>query len=299
MTDVQRGALAQAARRIAADMQAGNAAAVRAVTIAPVASQFDGIAATIQTVHPEIEHALVTVNALYLLNATDLRSTEDTQFFCALPGSQMTVTFSIPQLPPGNYGFVLVHATGVDQPQQLSMVLENDPAGSSSWKLAGFFVRPLLAAGHDGLWYWRAARDYAKKKQNWNAWFYYQTATPLLAPVDFLSSPNLDKLRREAQAVHPEELPGQDPMELKAGGQSFSITNITTDGSLGGLDLVITYKAAGATDPVAARAQVVMVMKAMLEQHPELRQAFHGLWVYAAVDGQHPFALELPMDQIS
>jgi hypothetical protein len=87
-------------------------------------------------------------------------------------------------------------------------------------------------------------------------------------------------------------------MELKDGSRIFPVTNISTDGSLGGLDLVITYKAPAVADPVAARSQVIDVMKAMLAQHPELRQAFHGLWVYATADAQHPFALELPMDRI-
>jgi hypothetical protein len=303
MTDVQRGSLAQAARHIAASVQAGNAAAVRDVTIPSIAAQFDGIASTIQTVHPQVEKAFVTVNALYLLNAADLKAAEDTQFFCGVSGSQLTVAFTIPQLPPGNYGLVLVHATGVDAPQQLSMVLQstaapNDPPSAGTWKLAGFFVRPLLSAGQDGLWYWRQAREYAKKKQNWNAWFYYQTAASLLAPVDFLSSPNLEKLHRESQTLQPGDLPGEAPMELKASSQTFQITNISTDGSLGGLDLVITYKAGAMADPVAARNQVLDVMKTMLAQHPELRQAFHGLWVYATADTQHPFALELPMDRI-
>jgi hypothetical protein len=40
-------------------------------------------------------------------------------------------------------------------------------------------------------------------------------------------------------------------------------------------------------------------MRALLQQHPELRAGFHGLWVYAATPGnRNPFALELPMDQI-
>jgi hypothetical protein len=44
---------------------------------------------------------------------------------------------------------------------------------------------------------------------------------------------------------------------------------------------------------------VTAVMRALLEQHPGLRTAFHGLWVYAATPGnQNPFALELPMEQI-
>ena len=27
----------------------------------------------------------------------------------------------------------------------------------------------MLYAGHDGVWYWVKAREYVKKKQNWNA----------------------------------------------------------------------------------------------------------------------------------
>jgi hypothetical protein len=32
--------------------------------------------------------------------------------------------------------------------------------------------------------------------------------------------------------------------------------------------------------------------------HPGLRDAFHGLWVYADAGNATAFALELPMDQI-
>jgi hypothetical protein len=39
-------------------------------------------------------------------------------------------------------------------------------------------------------------------------------------------------------------------------------------------------------------------MKALLAEHPELRQAFHGLWVYANAPNQRPYAIELPMGDI-
>ncbi len=39
-------------------------------------------------------------------------------------------------------------------------------------------------------------------------------------------------------------------------------------------------------------------MKALLSRRPELREAFHGLWVYANAENQRPFAIELPMNQI-
>jgi hypothetical protein len=298
MTDAQRATYAQVVRNLASEVQTGNAAGVKANTIPSVAAQFDAIAGTIQSIAPDLQGASLTIQSIYNLRATDLKAAADTQFFCSVPGSQLLITISIPQLPPGDYAFAVVHATGTKQPQQLSMILANDPAGSAQWKLAGFFVRPLTAAGHDGVWYWTQAREYAKKQQNWNAYFYYQTAAYLLMPVDFISSPNLEKLQKEMNDTRPGGLPGTEPMTLVATGQSFELTDLHTDGSLGGLDLVVHYKASDISDPVATRSRNVEVMKALLSQHPELRQGFHGLWVYAESGSQRPFAIELPMNQI-
>jgi hypothetical protein len=299
MSDAQRTNLQQSAQMLGDNVKAANAAAVRTQTIAAVAAQFDGIANSIQTINSSIQHAALTVDALYLLDASDLKAAEETQFFCGVTGSPLTVEITIPALPPGKYALAILHATGVQQPQQLSLVLENDPAGSQDWKLAGFFTRPMTMGGHDGVWFWTQARDYAAKKQLWDAWFYYQTAQYLLDPVDFISSPNLQKLQREAEQARPDNLPGSDPLHLSSGTQTFDIVSLHTGELSNQLDLVVTYNATPNQDPVAARAQVTAVMRALLQQHPELQTAFHGLWVYAATPGnQSPFALELPMGQI-
>jgi hypothetical protein len=299
MDEAERNALRGAAMAVAGNVQVGNAEAVKAQTISAVASQFEGIAGSIQGVSPSIQHATLTVDALYQLDATDLKAPQDAQFFCGLPASSLTVEINIPNLPPGKYALAVVHATGVKNPQALSMVLSNDPAGSSIWKVAGFFVRPMTMGGQDGLWFWKQARDYAAKKQDWNAYFYYQTAEFLLDPVDFLISPNLQKLQREAEQTRPAGLPDAQPMHLTSNGQSFAITNLHTGELSNQLDLVVTYQATANQDPVAARAQVTAVMRALLATHPELESAFHGLWVYASTPGnQHPFALELPMKEI-
>lgn len=294
----QRTALRDAAQSLAVSVKAGDRTAVRAQTLPPVAAQFGGIADSIESVSPDIQHAALTVDNLYSLNATELKAPEDAQFFCGLPGSPLTVEINIPGLPPGQYALVIVRATGVEHPQQLSMVLANDPAGSATWKLAGFFTRSMTMGGHDGVWFWQHAREYAAKKQLWDAWFYYQTAQFLLDPVDFLSSPNLEKLHREAEQTRPEGLPGTNPLRLSADGQTYEITNLHTGELSNQFDLIVNYKSKGNLDPVAARAQVTAVMRALLQQHPELQSAFHGLWVYAGAPDQHPFALELPMDQI-
>ncbi len=51
-------------------------------------------------------------------------------------------------------------------------------------------------------------------------------------------------------------------------------------------------------DPPTARKQVTEVMSALLTLHPELRGAFHGIWVHANQENTSLFALVLPMDQI-
>lgn len=300
MTPIQRSAYEQASRSLGSQIAAGHVAAVRANTIASVAAQFGPITSTIEQVSPLIQKATLTVDDLYNLNATDLKpGSGEVEFFCSLPDSSLVVTATFPQLPAGNYALALLHATGVPQPQQLSLILQNDPAGSGQWKLAGLFARPLTVAGHDGVWFWRRARSFAEKKQNWNAYFYYQTAEFLLNPADFLSSPNLQKLQKEAQDVRPANLPGKNPLVLPASGLNLEVTALRTDTFQGALDLVVDYKAQDVSDPVATRQQILELMKALLDRHPGLRTGFHGLWVYAYYpnNGQ-PFAIELPMDQI-
>lgn len=295
MTDDQRSALLQSARKIALAVQDGDSAAVRSMTIASVAARFDPIAASIQRVAPSITQAVITIDAMYLLDASDLKSVQDqTQFFCDAPNNALHEEVTIPQLPPGNYGLAIVHATGVKNPQQLALLLEKE----GDWRLAGFFSKPLLFAGHDSLWYWSRARTFQQGGQAWNAHFYYQIASNLASPVQFLSTPNLQKLDREQAAVQAAGLPGLQPVVLNSNGQMFSIASIAPDDSLGGLDLLVHYSTTDTSDPVATRARNLELMKALLMQHPGLRQGFRGLWVFADAPGQPPFGIEQTMSEI-
>jgi hypothetical protein len=320
MTAGERDELAAGVMRLVGYAIAGDAQSLRAATLPSVAAQFDGISSTVKALAPALKGATATIENLYLLHAEDLKAGDDeAQFFCSVAGSAMLVTISIPDLPAGTYALAIVHVTGVEKPQQFGMIVargagktaqitkdgaaaSGPPAIPGPWELAGFFARPLDMAGHDGVWYWTRARELAKAQQRWSAYFYYRTAQLLLTPVDFLSSPNLSKLERETAGVKPDGLPGPDGtqvMTLADGDQSFAITSLRTDGSFGGLDLVIHYNAnAGNVDPVFARTQAVLLMRAMLKQHAELRANFHGLWVFADSPGHDPYAIELPMGQI-
>jgi hypothetical protein len=67
---------------------------------------------------------------------------------------------------------------------------------------------------------------------------------------------------------------------------------------LGALDLVAHYNSTS-SDPVTGREHTIAVMRALLALHPELRDAFHGLWVFADPGpGGQAFSLEQPMAEI-
>lgn len=299
MTAAQRDALTNAARNMMTEVQSMNVDALKAETLPAVAADFSGIAGSVQALAPLVQKATITVDEVYDLDAsTDQPNEPNTQFFCGSP----VVVLNFSGLPPGHYALALVHATGVEKPQQAALILAQGP--DKRWLLAGFFAKPMTEAGHDGLWYWVAARKYAQASGKWSAWFYYRIATNLLDPLDNLSSPNLQKLQQETNDVKPANLPAEQPVTLSADGNAFQLSAVDITTEFGALDLDVHYvpdatQAAELRDPPAARKQVVQVMNALLEQHPELHSAFHGMWVHADQGNVSLFALELPMDQIT
>lgn len=298
MTAAQRDALASAARTLLAQVQRGDVQGLRANTLPAVAADFDGIATSVTSLQPLVQQAAITVDNLYALDAsTEPSGAPRTDFYCGSP----VVTLNFTGLPPGTYALAILHATGVPKPQQISLILAKTP--DNRWTLAGFFSKPMIEDGHDGLWYWTSARQYAQRKMDWNAWFYYRLATDLLNPVQFLSSSNLDKLRRETDAIHPASLPGTAPVIIDAHGSTFKITAIDTTSEFGSLDLDVHYVPDGLQtgqlhSPPAARQQMMDLMSALLAQRPELREAFHGIWAHADQGNVSIFALEVPMSAI-
>ena len=298
MKEPDRGAIVNAVRGIASRMQANDVNGVKAATIPAVASRFDGIAASIQKLNPALVGATLAVTSVYDLEATDVSPGQDAvQFFCGVAANDLHVIFNIPGLPAGHFAFAIVEASGVKNPQRLSMLLEKSPEGA--WQLAGFFPRPLTSAGHDGVWYWRKARDYNKVGQIWNSYFYYETAIYLLLPADFVDSNNFDKLIQEVRAVTPGGLPGSQPMLVNVAGSPVSVTNLHTDSTFGGFDLVVRYQTDDVSNMATARTKSVALMKALLALHPEWKEGFHGMWVFATAPNQQPFSLELSMPQIA
>jgi hypothetical protein len=298
MTAAERDALSNAAKRILGEVKSGDVQALRQNTTPAVAADFAGIASSADALKPLVQQAAITVDSLYTLDSsTDTAGAARTDFYC---GTKVVV-LNFTDLPPGSYALAILHASGVPKPQQISLILSE--TADHRWMLGGFFSKPLGEAGHDGLWYWVSARDYALRSMNWNAWFYYRVAAYSLQPVEFLSSPNLDKLQHEADRVHPNNLPGATPLMLSANGSVFQVTAIDTTALFGPLDLEVHYvpdtaQTVELRNPLAARKQVTEVMMALLALHPELHGAFHGIWVQADQGSSSVFSLELPMDQI-
>lgn len=308
MQPADRATLVQTATQLAQQMQRDDTAGVKAATLPQYAQDFSGIAATIDSTAPHLANATLQPSSLWILDASRSSngsdgSPQDTQFFCNLNKSAAETSFLIRSLPQGRYALAVVDANKPADPWQIAMLLRQGTGGT--WQLAGLFPRATTAAGHDGLFYWRAARTAAASRQNWTAWVDYREAEQLLKPVGFIGSSHLDQLREEQTKAAPTALSNginrETPLVVKAkDGTEYRIIALGPDGSLGGdrLDVAMHFTADALPDPVAARARNRKAAAALVDAYPELRDHFHGVWVFAETPNVPPFASEEPMAQL-
>ncbi len=301
MQPAERSALAQTALDFAKRVQDGDSNGVRGLTIAQYAQDFGGIAQAIGNTAPRIKGSVLQVESVYLLDAPDAKTTDTAQFFCMLNQTAAETQFTIPGLPPGKYAFTVVSAAG-NSPWLISFLFQQE---QGQWKMAGFYPKATTAAGHDGLWYWTAARAMVQQKHSWTAWLYYQQAAMLLRPVGFLSSTHFEKLGSEMQGAAPPALSDgvseSAPLVVKGkAGAEYHFTALTTDDAFSkqSLDVVAHLKVDQVGDAVAARKRNIEAMSALLAAYPELRQSFHGVWIFSEAAGQNPVATELVMADI-
>jgi hypothetical protein len=291
---LDRDALAAAAGRMANAVLGQDFNTLQANLLPQEASEWNGIRATVEQAAPLVKGGHFQLRDVYLLDASDQTATADTQFFCSNATGSLTVTINMTALPPGRYAVVLADAVGSPLAGQMGLVLAWDGA-ATAWKLAGLTVRPGVFDGHDGVWYWVRARELTANDP-WSAWFSYDAARYLLLPVDFLTSPNLDKLRKEQSLITPPQ--NQFPMSLPDGDRTWKIEAVGLDASLHEPDLGVVYDSTGVTDPAALRTEATSVMSAFLKAQPGIRANFHGLWAYAEKDGKRTPVMELPMKEI-
>lgn len=300
-----RDALVAAGGRLAVAVAEQDFATLKAALLPAVASDWQGIHDEVEAAAPLMKGGQVRLNNLYLLDAENLTEPADTQFFCTNASGSLTVAITLKALPPGRYALLLAEATGAPLDGQLGFILAWDDA-SGAWKLGGLTIRPGAVDGLDGVGWWKRARELAGtdqagssevKPDAWSAWYAYEAARALLLPVDFLSSPNLDKLNTE-QAAIPNSPQGAFPLTIADGERNWKIDSVRLDISLLHADLAVAYESTGVTDPAAQRTEAIAVLSAFLKARPGLRQNFHGLWAYAVKDGKQTPVMELPMAQI-
>jgi hypothetical protein len=306
MTSTERDGLATAARGLAEKVQANDVAGLKAMTVSELVKDFSGVEGVVGQTAPKLKGGLLTVTQVYLLDGTALKrgadgSAPDAQFFCSLNKTVGDVDFLIPALPPGRYGFAIVDGTGAT-PWRLSFLMRQE---QGKWLMAGLYPKPVLAAGHDGLWYWTQARQMVKDKEQWNAWLYYQQAEFLLRPVNFLQSTHLEKLHTEQGAAAPPALTDgvtpDAPLVVKGhDGAEYHFTGLGLDDSLAKekVDVIAHLKVEQIGDPATARKRNSDAMSALVGAYPEMRKAFHGVWIFAEVPGQNPYPSEQAMTEI-
>ncbi len=297
-----RDGLAAIGGRLAVAVAGQDLAALKAALLPAVDQQWEGISGVAQDAAGLMKGGKVELRSLYLLDATNQTAPADTQFFCTSGSGALTVTLTMRALPPGRYAVVLADAVGAPNAGQLGFILAWD-GPANGWKLGGLTARPGALDGHDGIWWWTHARELVKadatnaQPQAWAAWFSYETARMLLLPVDFLSSPNLEKLGSE-QALIKGSPQDAFPLTLPDGPRSWKIDSVHLDPTLLHADLGVVYESTGVADPAARRTEAIALLTALLKAQPGLRESFHGLWAYAVKDGKRTPVLELPMAQI-
>jgi hypothetical protein len=274
----------------------GDVAGLKANAIPAIAKDFGSIEQAVVTNKQFLAAGQPAITGSYLLDASQAKSTlPRAEFFCGIYNSPERVAFFIPNLPPGRYAIVFQKVAGKD-PIMLTLVLQEI---SGAWKLAGYYPRLESIGGHDGQWYLAKAREFKTKGQAHNAWLYYLTAWDLLAPVNFMSTPQLDKLADEMQAVRPSDMPtGASPLKLPAGGKVFKVTEIASVTFEDNLDLRVQYQTADAANAGLASQDNIAVIKALITKYPELREAFNAVVARAADDNGHEYTTIQLMKEI-
>jgi|SRR5664279_1061633 hypothetical protein len=275
----------------------GDVTGLRANAMPEIARNFAGIEQAVVDNQSYFAQGSPSDTRIFVLDASESKAAlQRANFYCGIYNSADRVGFSIPNLPPGRYAVSIAKVTG-QHPITLTMILQD--AGTNSWKLAGYYARPNSIGEHDGQWFLSKAREYKEKGQGYNAWFYYLTAWDLTAPVDFMGTPQLDKLSDELQAARPGDLPSTAaPLQLTAIGKTFKVTDIAAVPVPGNLDLRLQYQTPDAANPMLATQDNLAVSNALLTKYPEFREAFGAVIARATDDLGHAYSTLTPMKDL-
>jgi len=288
-----RTASESAAKLVFDQASRGDVNSLKANAIPSLQANFTGISGAVNDNKAAFASGSAQLRTSFLLDTGD-KPSQDGRFYCGVFGgggqTANSAEFDIPGLPAGRYAIVIQDFIGNKGPYALTTIFQE----LGGWKLAGFYVRPESALGHDGIWFLDRARDYKAKGQNHNAWFYYVTSWDLLAPVTFMDSGLLSKISQESGAIQPKDVPSGTPVTYSANGKSYSITEMTVQ-HLDTLDLSVKYSVPTTSDFVKTQTDARELANSLAAQYPELKDAFNKIWVHAidAHGGDVPGLLNL------
>ena len=278
--DQAKSAIETTAQQVFDQSSRGDVTSLRANAIPSLQSNFNGIAGAVSDNKPAFTGARPQIRTSFLLD-TGTTPSQDGRFYCGIFGANGMAPngaeFDIPGLPVGKYAIVIQDFQGGKGPYALTTIFQD----MGGWKLAGYYVRPEAAVGHDGLWFLQRARDYKTKNQNHNAWFYYVKSWDLLAPVTFMDTRMLSKISQESNGIQPKDIPSSSPVNYSANGKSYNITEITVYPGDKTFDLSIKYSVPSTADFQATVSDARNLANAYFSQYPELKDAFDNVWAHA------------------
>jgi hypothetical protein len=275
----------------------GDLATLKTDALPDVAANFSGIEQAVLSHKTQFVQDAPSETRTFVLDATNSKTNwRQADFYCGIYNSPSRLGVSLPNLPPGRYALTITPLTG-KEPLMLTMVLKD--MGQNSWKLGGYYVRQNALGGHDAQWFLSKAREYKASNRLLNAWFYYLTAWDLSAPVDFISTPMLDKINDEMQAARPTNLPSsKSPLELSAGGKTFKVIDFSALPVNSELYFRAQYDSPNAANSILASQDNAALMKSVLAKYPELREAFGGIVARATDSAGHDFTTLTPMKDL-
>ncbi len=304
MDPALRNSLRDAGLAIGNAVKANDAATVKALSAPDLASSFGSTETLVRATSEKLAGDSIQISQVYSLDASALKpGSPSADFSCLLKDASSSETdFSISNLPPGAYAFVMAEFGGGARPWLLSMLLQRE---GGAWKMAGFYPKPRSAAGHDGLWFWKEARQQAVAKQGLLAWLYYEQAAALLQPAPFIATSNLEKLRGEQRESGPPELvngiSAESPLVVHGrGGVDYRFTSFATEATDDGTGLRLMLHVAdnSAATADAIRAHSEAAARALVKAHPELRTAYSSTFVFADGPQGNPPVVTLTPSQL-
>jgi len=300
MEAATRASLESTAKRYFEFAAKGDVFSLKQNSIPSVAANFSGIEAAVVDNKPSFAEAHPAPRPPFRLQVSGDAPVAHAEFLCGVFGpngqTRDSAVFALSNLPPGNYAIVIMDVSGSKGPYTFSLVLQQM---GSDWKMGGFYAKPAQAAGHDAQWFSERAREFKAKGQSRNAWFYYQQARDLLAPVPFMSTLQTDKLYDESHGLEPGDLPaGGNTIDLAAGSKTFKVTSIFPLAVGNDLDLVVKYQSADVTDTTHTFQDNMAVIKALVAKYPEYREAFAAVVARAVEPSGRDYGSLLAMKDI-